>query len=223
MRTKGTERRTRQFQRQDELLFDPVRCLLFLAVADGTERLGQVVERRLEFRMLHHARLFRKATQEDHIVEDRAGFEFENGCTHGVETLQTERQPFGHFFARRLVFIELLWFRQQEARLHESEPGRHQQIVGREIHAFRFCVLDKAEILDCQIEDRQVKQIDLLAPGQFQQEMERTFIAIHVHAEDIARLGVLRICRQRIDGYRVNAHAIALNSGKSSWNRAHPA
>ena len=68
-----------------------------------------------------------------------------------------------------------------------------------------------------------MKQVYLLAAGQFQQEVERAFIAIDIDAEDVPRFGVLRVCRQRIDGDGINAHAIALNSGKSSWKRAQPA
>ncbi len=73
--------------------------------------------------------------------------------------------------------------RQQQARLQVGEPGRHDQIVGREFEPLLARGLDEEEILLGERQDGDAGQVDLLPPGELQQQVERTLEPVEIDRE----------------------------------------
>ncbi len=108
---------------------------------------------------------------------------------HGFEALQPELQERRHHLAGRLVVAGDL--RHHQPALEIGEPGRHHEIVGGDLDALLAHGLDEAQILLGERQDRDLGEIDLLAAGEVEQQVERAFIAAHV---DIHHLVVGRRC-----------------------------
>jgi hypothetical protein len=79
-------------------------------------------------------------------------------------------------------------FGQQQARLQERQPGRHDEIIGGEFEANFSRGLDENQILIGQRQDRNLGEIDLLLPRQRQQQIERALIALDI--DDQRRLAI---------------------------------
>ena len=73
--------------------------------------------------------------------------------------------------------------RQQKPRLQEGEPGRHDQIVGREFEPLLARGLDEQQILLGERKDGDAGEIDLLPPGELQQQVERTLEPVEIDGE----------------------------------------
>ena len=92
-----------------------------------------------------------------------------------------QRQRGGEIGRARLLALGRLW--QEQPRFQIGEPGRHHQVIGRELEPQRPRRLDEGEILLGERQDRDPREVELLAAGEVQQEIERAFIAVDVDHE----------------------------------------
>ena len=104
------------------------------------------------------------------------------------------------------------WLRgggKKQTRLQKGEPRGHDQIVGGELEPQFPRGLDEAQILLRQREDGDARQIDPLAPGELQQQVERAFEAIEVDGESglARRLGEVEISPKRVRCQRITSFA----------------
>src|SRR3546814_8359282 len=92
--------------------------------------------------------------------------------------------------------------------LEERKPGRHHQIIGREVELEPRRLLDEIEILLDEIEDRKLSQIDLLRPRERKQQIKRPLPAVDIDRQrvvihrrdgrtDFGRTEALRMRRER--------------------------
>ncbi len=70
--------------------------------------------------------------------------------------------------------------RQQQARLQERQPRRHDEIVGGEFEAQLARRLDEGEVLVGQRQNGNLGEVHLLLPRQREQKIERALIAFDV-------------------------------------------
>ena len=105
-----------------------------------------------------------------------------------LEPLELESQGRRHLGAARLLVFAGLG--QQQARLHIGEPRRHHEIVGGELELLAGHLRDELKILVGELEDRDLRQVDLLVARQDEQQVERPFIAFEVEHQPVFRLGL---------------------------------
>ena len=146
----------------------------------------QVVQRRGVFRMLDLGDRFRIAARKDIALELRPVHQPVRGFADRLQPAQPVGERGRHLLGARP--FRRRRFRQQQARFQEGEPGRHHEIVGRELEADLSRRLDERQILVGQRQDRDLGEIDLLLPRQRQQQVERALIALDV--DDQRRLAV---------------------------------
>ena len=79
--------------------------------------------------------------------------------------------------------IGALFLRQDQAGFQIGQPGRHHQIIGGQFQIELLGAFDEFQILIGQLEDRDLGDVDLLVAGQGQQQVQRTFKAIHLHQQ----------------------------------------
>ena len=106
--------------------------------------------------------------------------------------------------------------RQQQPRLQEREPGRHHQVVGRELDPQPLRRLDEAEVLLGEPQDRDPPEVDLLAARQRQQEVERSLEAVEVDDQRLGRQPLGRRSRRRRSPQACARPPIAANSAASA-------
>ena len=99
---------------------------------------------------------------------------------HRVEPLQPQLQPKRDFFRARVCFRVL---GQQQAGFKVSEPRRHDEIIGGDLQLQRARLRQIGKILFDQLENRNLREVDLLRPGQGEQEVERPFPAVEGEVE----------------------------------------
>src|SRR3546814_4654946 len=92
-----------------------------------------------------------------------------------------------HLGGRRLLALCFL-HRQQQPRLEIGEPGRHHEIVRRDLEPKAARLLDEDQILLRQREDRDLRQVDLLVARQRQQQVERPLEALQREDRKSTRL-----------------------------------
>ena len=88
---------------------------------------------------------------------------------------------------------------QQEPRLQEREPGRHDQIVGGELEPLLARGLDEQQILLGERQDGDAGEIDLLPARELEQQVERALEPVEVDRERglVARPVGLEIAAER--------------------------
>ena len=75
---------------------------------------------------------------------------------------------------------------EQELGLEEREPGRHHQIVGRQLQPGFQRLVDEGEILLGQREHGDLGEVHLLRAGQRQQQVQRTLEAFQIDDQRFA-------------------------------------
>ena len=135
----------------------------------------QVVERGRIFVALLDDDQFRHAARKHVAAEPVAVDQARRRVAHGFEPLQPELQHGGQFLAALAVVAGLLG--DQQLRLEEGQPRRHDQIVGREFQPELSRALDEDQILLGERQDRNAREIDLLVARKVQQQVERPFEA----------------------------------------------
>ena len=91
----------------------------------------------------------------DAVAPDQPGA----GFAHRVQALQPHLQPKRDLLRARVGFRVL---GQQKAGFEVSEPRRHDEIVGRDLELQRTRFVEIDEILLDQLEDRDLREVDLL-------------------------------------------------------------
>ena len=83
-----------------------------------------------------------------------------------------------------IIFLTIFGlFGQQEARFEKGEPGGHHQIIGGELQPHLAGGFDEGEILLGQRQNGNAREINLLAAGKLQQEVERPLESVNVDEE----------------------------------------
>ena len=79
----------------------------------------------------------------------------------------------------------------QKPRLQIGEPRRHHEVVGGKLEAQATGLLDEGQVLLGERQDRDPVKVHLLAPREFQQQIEGALEAVHVHEKRGLALGAL--------------------------------
>ena len=116
----------------------------------------------------------------------RPGQQLAAGVAHRIEPLQLELQLQRHVIG---VGLGLGIGRQHQRRFEIRQPRRHDEIIGGELEAQRLRVADEGQILVDQIENRNLRQIDLLVARQREEQIERPFPTAELENERRRRRG----------------------------------
>ena len=103
---------------------------------------------------------------------------------HRVEPLEPQLEPERDLLGAR-VGLGILG--QQQAGFEVGEPRRHDEIIGRDLELERAGLRHELEILLDQLEDRDLREVDLLRARQGQQQVERAFPAVEVEGQLVRR------------------------------------
>ena len=113
---------------------------------------------------------FRRTTTKnispDPISSQQPGARF----AHRIQSLQPELQPQRDLLRAGVLFRVL---GQQQAGFEIGEPRRHHEIIGGDLELQRACLREVGEILLDQLENRDLREIDLLRAGEIEQKVER--------------------------------------------------
>ena len=112
--------------------------------------------------------------------QPRAGF------AHGVQPLQTHLQAKRDLLGTRIL-LRILG--QQQAGFEIGEPCRHHEIVGRDLELQRSGVDDIIGVLVDQLQDRNLREIDLLGAREIEQQVERAFPPVQVQVQLLGSAG----------------------------------
>ena len=122
-----------------------------------------------------------RAPAEEHVAADPIACEQPSRrLPHRAEALQAQLQAQGQLFG---TGVFLLFLRQQQGGFQVGEPCRHHQVIGGDLQLQRLGPLDVEKILVDQREDRNLPQIDLLPPGEVEQQIERTLPPVELEIE----------------------------------------
>jgi len=122
--------------------------------------------------------LLRFATTEEILPHLRQAAELVSGLLHRLQSLKLEFQRSSHFRTARFFFT--VGIRKKEAGLQVSEPGRHHEIVGRQLQSKTPRLAHEFQVLIRQLEDGDILEIDFLIPRQLEKRINGTFIAFQV-------------------------------------------
>src|SRR4029079_9963461 len=99
--------------------------------------------------------------------------------------------------------------------LGEGEPRRHHQVIGGKLEPQLARSLDERQVLISQRKDRNLREIHFLLTRENQQEIERTFEALHVN--DHGWLGGAAIgTERRVEVFAAHDPIFRRNSVRSS-------
>ena len=115
------------------------------------------------------------AAQEDVAADPVAAEQPRAGLAHRVEPLEPQLQPQRDFFRAR-VLLRVLG--QQQAGFEISEPRRHHEIIGGDLQLQRPRFGEIGQILLDQLQDRDLREIDLLRAREVEQQVERPLPAV---------------------------------------------
>src|SRR5215831_217001 len=149
----------------------------------------QIVERRRPFRALDVRDRLGLTASKDIAAKLRPRKHLLGRSPDRFEPLEAQRQRVRHVLGA--LPFRRVHVRQQQARLEIGEPGRHHQIVGRELQAQPPRLLNEGEILVGERQDRDLGKVDLLLAGERKQEIERPFEALHIDHERLLAGGKL--------------------------------
>ena len=143
--------------------------------------LQQLVQADAKAAFASHPQPLRLAAGKALVAEPRPFEQLLRGAADRVQPPQAPGQRLGQLLAARLAVTRRL--RQQQPRLQVGEPGRGDQVVGGDLELEVARLLDIGEVLLRQRQDRDLRQIDLLLPGERQQEVDRPLEAFEVDDE----------------------------------------
>src|SRR5690606_499456 len=87
----------------------------------------------------------------------------------------------GHLLARRLVVHRRLG--QEQAGLQVGEPSRHHEIVGGDLEAQAPRLGDEGEILVGELQDRDLREVDLLLAREVEKNVDRPLVGAEIEEE----------------------------------------
>src|SRR5262245_57306530 len=163
----------------------------------------------------------RQTAGEDVAAEPFARHQVRRRFAHGVEPLEPEGKERGKLGPARLPLLRGFG-RQQQLRFEESEPCRHDEIVGGDLEPEPARLGDEIEILLGERKHGDLGEIDLLGARERKQEVERPFETLDVDHEPIARfehgfpalpvLDRVRLRRRLVRRGFDRAHALTVGS-----------
>ena len=103
------------------------------------------------------------------------------GAANLLEPAQALGQRVGE--SGRLVRFRARRVGQQQPRFQVGEPGGHHQVIGGELEPQFARRLDEGEILVGELEDRNSRQVDLLAARKLKQQVERPLEPVDIDVE----------------------------------------
>jgi hypothetical protein len=159
-----------------------------LAYIDVAERLEDLVQGGGPQRLADDLGTLWRAAPEHVPVVEMAGVKVRHRLAHRIQPPEPERQPASHRFRVDVVLV-LLVGRKKQFRFEIGEPRRHQQVVSRQIDLAVLRLVNIGEVLVGQLQDRDLREIDLVPPRQLQQQVERPLESVEVDAERIAGVG----------------------------------
>ena len=116
------------------------------------------------------------APRSEHVAADAVAAEQPRArLAHRVEPLQAHLQPQRDLLGARILLRVL---GQQQAGFEVGEPRRHHEIVGGDLELERARLGEIGQILLDQLQDRDLREIDLLRAGEVEQQVERPFPAV---------------------------------------------
>ena len=209
----------RGVERHDGLARDDVGFQFHLAHVDVAEGFQEVVQAGGPERLADDLRELRVAALEHVAAIQVTRVEIVHRLAHGFEAAEAEGETAGERVGVDLVLVLLLG-RQQQFRFQEGEPGGHQEIVGGEVDLLFLRLADPDEILVGQFEDRDLHQVDLVAPGEVQQHVQRALVTVEIDRERVARVGGFsgRCGEQILVGNGQNRHIRDLDETAGSGN-----
>ena len=104
---------------------------------------------------------------------------------HGLQPHQAEGEARCQFVAGGLVLVTF-FAGQQELGLEKRQPGRHHQIVGRQLQPGFQRLVDEFEILLGQRQHGDLGEVHLLRAGQRQQQVQRALEALQIDDQRFA-------------------------------------
>ena len=113
--------------------------------------------------------------QEDVAADPVAPEQPRARLAHRVEPLQPQLQPQRDLFGARILLGIL---GQQQAGFQVSEPRRHHEIIGGDLELQRPRLVEIGEILLDQLQDRNLREVDLLRSREIEQQVERPLPAV---------------------------------------------
>ena len=113
------------------------------------------------------------------------------GEPHRFQALEAELQQRRHHLAGRLFVAGRL--RHHQPALEVGQPRRHHEIVGGDLDALFADGLDEAQILLGERQHRNLREVDLLAPRQVEQQVEWALVAVNVDIHDFVVGGRRRL------------------------------
>ncbi len=98
--------------------------------------------------------------------------------------LQATNEGDAGIFSLLLVF-QLRGLGQQQAGLYLREPGRHQQVFRRQLEVEALHQIHVLHVLGGDLQDGQVEDVELLAPDEVEQEIQRPLEGVEKHLQRI--------------------------------------
>ena len=137
---------------------------------------GEQVEiAHLPRRFADEAQPIGRAAQEDVATDSITAEQPRARLAHRVEALKPELEPERDLLRARILLRIL---RQQQARFEEREPRGHDEIIGGDLELQRARFGEIGQIMLDQLQDRDLREIDLLRAGQVEQQVERSLPAV---------------------------------------------
>jgi len=158
-------------------------------VAPGVAQLarGHVRKARLHRLLDHHPRAQEVAPEQRQCIQPRGGE------LHLLVLEQAPHQLGARVF--RLGAFGAAAHRQQHARLDLDQHCRHQQVLGGELEIALADLLDVGQVLARHVGERDVEDVEVLAPDQVEQQVQRSLEGFE---KDLERIGRdVEVCRQR--------------------------
>ncbi|CAH1660436.1 hypothetical protein CHELA1G11_11761 [Hyphomicrobiales bacterium] len=118
---------------------------------------------------------------------------FLRSLPHGLEPFQAQGECRREVSRARLIPLPLGSLRQEQPRFEIGEPGRHDEIISRKLKAYAARLLDEAEILFRERQDGDPRKIDLLAPRELQQQVQRAFKSVYIDDQGGVVIVALRL------------------------------
>jgi hypothetical protein len=120
----------------------------------------------------------RRAAGEDVAAELCALLHALRRLSDGLQAAQAQGERGGEVGRARL--LPFGGVREEQAGFEVSEPGRHHEIIGGKLEAHLARFFDEDEVLLGERQDRDAVEIDLLASGELEKEVERAFEAVDI-------------------------------------------
>jgi hypothetical protein len=164
----------------------------------------QIVETRLEIRVAVDRDALRGPAHEKIAAKPWAIDQLFSSAPDRLQSAKPFGKRGGQIFGCGLLILGGL--RKKKARLEVGEPGGHDEIVGGKLKPDLASSFDKFEILFSQMQNGNLRQINLLTAGEFEQQVERAFETVHVNKKRRLRVSFVNRCLKGQFGQNESLH-----------------